>query len=146
MAVFHKSKNSISSAYCYLTAILLVEWVGVRLSTHRKGLPWWHSGWDSACWQETRVQSLVQRPPHAMGQPSLWATTTELMCYSYGNLRTQSLCSAQGEATATKSITAERRSPCSPQREEVCTQQQEDPVRPKVNKYIKLFLKNSTCL
>ena len=49
VAVFHESKNSISFAYCYLSAILLVEWVGAWLSTNRKGLPWWHSGWDSAC-------------------------------------------------------------------------------------------------
>ena len=42
------------------------------------GLPWWRSGWESACQcREHRLESWSGKIPHAMEQLSLCATTTE---------------------------------------------------------------------
>ena len=45
------------------------------------GLPWWSSGWESACQCRTPVQSLVRdhvgKIPHVAGQLSPPTTTTE---------------------------------------------------------------------
>ena len=42
------------------------------------GLPWWHSGWESACWCRGRgFEPWSGRIPHAMEQLGPWAATTE---------------------------------------------------------------------
>ena len=43
------------------------------------GLPWWHSGWESACQcREHGFEPWSGKIPHAAEQLSPWATTTEL--------------------------------------------------------------------
>ena len=43
-----------------------------------KGLPWWHSGWESACQCRGHgFESWSGKIPHAVEQLSPWATTTE---------------------------------------------------------------------
>ena len=42
------------------------------------GLPWWRSGWESACQcREHGFEPWSGKIPHAAEQLSLWATTTE---------------------------------------------------------------------
>ena len=48
------------------------------------GLPWWHSGWESAC--QCRGHGFDPwsgKIPHAVDQLSPWATTTEPACHNY---------------------------------------------------------------
>ena len=43
-----------------------------------EGLPWWHSGWESACrCRGHRFEPWSGKIPHAAEQLSPWATTTE---------------------------------------------------------------------
>ena len=56
-------------------------WYSSQTITNQKkipGLPWWRSGWDSAC--QCRGHGFVPRSgkiPHAAEQLGLWATTAE---------------------------------------------------------------------
>ena len=48
------------------------------ISEKRRGLPWWRSGWESAC--QCRGHGFEPWPgkiPHAVEQLGPWATTTE---------------------------------------------------------------------
>ena len=45
---------------------------------HGEGLPWWHSGWESACQCRGHgFEPWSGKIPHAAEQLGLWATTTE---------------------------------------------------------------------
>ena len=45
------------------------------------GLPWWCSGWESACQcRRHRFEPWSGKIPHAAEQPGPWATTTEPAC------------------------------------------------------------------
>ena len=51
------------------------------------GLPWWCSGWESAC--QCRAHGFKPRSgkiPHATEQLGPWATTTEPACHNYWSL------------------------------------------------------------
>ena len=56
----------------------LTELTASQIFTNLKyaGLPWWSSGWESACWQGTWVRSLVQ-------EDSTCCEGTELVCHNY---------------------------------------------------------------
>ena len=60
-----------------LGASLMVQWLRI----HLPGLPWWRSGWESAC--QCRGHGFGPwsgKIPHAAEQLSPWATTTEPAC------------------------------------------------------------------
>ena len=49
--------------------------------TKFRGLPWWRSGWESACQcRGHRFESWSGKIPHAAEQLGPWATTTEPAC------------------------------------------------------------------
>ena len=49
-----------------------------KLQNTSHGLPWWRSGWESACQcREHRFEPWSGRIPHAAEQLGPWATTTE---------------------------------------------------------------------
>ena len=52
------------------------EWLYIKLNF---GLPWWHSGWESACQCRGHgFEPWSGKIPHAAEQLRPWATTTEL--------------------------------------------------------------------
>ena len=56
----------------YNTAIIF------KLKIRRVGLPWWHSGWESACrCRGHGFEPWSGKIPHAAEQMGPWATTTE---------------------------------------------------------------------
>ena len=72
----------------------------VRVENKVPGLPWWRSGWESACqcrghgfepWSRRIPHAAEQLSPCATAtEPVLWsprATTTEPACHSYWSLR-----------------------------------------------------------
>ena len=51
---------------------------GIKKKKKYAGLPWWHSGWESACQcREHGFEPWSGKIPHAAEQLSPWATTTE---------------------------------------------------------------------
>ena len=60
---------------CHLT---LVRMAIIKKSTNNRGLPWWHSGWESACrCRGHGFDPCSGRIPHAVEQLGLCVTTTE---------------------------------------------------------------------
>ena len=58
-----------------------------KLIKIRLGLPWWRSGWESACQCRGHgFEPWSGKIPHATELLSLCATTTELACHNYWSL------------------------------------------------------------
>ena len=79
LALSHKGPWMVTMAHTYRpgTALCALHIVGTHLNLMR-GLPWWRSGWESAC----RCRGHGFEPwsggiPHAVEQLGPWATTTE---------------------------------------------------------------------
>ena len=95
------------------------------------GLPWWRSGWESACQcRGHRFEPWSGKIPHAAEQLGPWATTTEPACLEpvLRNKRGRD----RGPRTAMKS------GPRSPQLEKALTQKwRPNTAKNKINKFIK---------
>ena len=53
----------------------------LSLKKQKEGLPWWRSGWESACQCRGHgFEPWSGKVPHAAGQLGPWATTTEPAC------------------------------------------------------------------
>ena len=91
------------------------------------GLPWWHSGWESAC--QCRGHGFAPwsgKIPHAWSD---WAREPQLL-----SLRIWSLCSATREAAIARGPrTAMKSGPHLPQLEKALARTK-DPAQPKINK------------
>ena len=89
------------------------------------GLPWWRSGWESACQCRGHgFEPWSRKIPHAAEQLSPCAIITEPMCHNYWSLHAWSLCSTAREATAMRGPSpATKSSPRSPQLEKAHVQQ-----------------------
>ena len=88
-----------------------------KLQKATYGLPWWCSGWESACQCRGHgFEPWSGRIPHAVEQLGPWATTTEPACI-------WSLCSTTREATiVTGPRTVMKSGPRSPQLEKALAQ------------------------
>ena len=114
------------------------------------GLPWWYSGWESTCQRRGHGSDPWSgKIPHALGQLSLFTTTTELRspllppqaaateaCMPRG-------CSPWREATATRSLRMATKNGALPHHSNLRepTQSNENSVQTK-NKLKKIFLRN----
>ena len=69
---------------CSLPCLMEFHSSHTRLEFHQKdsrGLPWWRSGWESACQCRGHgFEPWSGKIPHAAEQLSPWATTTEPAC------------------------------------------------------------------
>ena len=117
------------------------------------GLPWWHSGLESACQcKGHRFDPWPGKIPHAMEQPTrhgttkpvrhnYWACALEPMCHNHWSPHAKSSCSATREATTMRSPhTTTKSSPRSPQLEKARTQQQRPNTAKNKNKQINKFI------
>ena len=62
----------------YITAGVSIKWSITQLLKRIRGLPWWRSGWESACQcRGHRFEPWSGKIPHAVEQLGPWATVTE---------------------------------------------------------------------
>ena len=93
--------------------------------------------------QETRVRALVREDPTCRGATkpvhhNYWARALEPLSHSYWSPCSWSLCSTTREATAVRSLrTTMKLAPLAATREKPA-RSNEDPMQPKINKYIYL--------
>ena len=94
----------------------VVIWWNSIAKIPSKGLPWWRSGWESACqdrghgfnpWSGKIPHAVEQLGPCATATDpvlwSPWATTAEPACRNYWGPRAWSPCSTAREATVMRS-------------------------------------------
>ena len=90
----------------------------IKMKIHHKDLSWWWSGQESACQcRRHRFDPWSGKIPHAGGQPSSWATTTEP-----AGSRASMLCNKRSHAMRIPSAIM-KSSLYSLQRERACMQQ-----------------------
>ena len=101
-----------------------------------EGLPWWRSGWESACQcREHGFEPWSGKIPHAAEQLGPWTTTTEpvrlepVLCNKRGrDSERPTHCDEEWPRTAMK------RGPRLPQLDKALAWN-EDPTQPKINKF-----------
>ena len=110
-----KTKKQNKPTLQWDTTLYLLEWL---LWKKKKGLPWWYSGWESACQcRGHEFKPWSGKIPHAAEQLGPWATTTEPARLD-PVLQTREATIVRGPRTAMKS------GPRSPQLEKALAQKQ----------------------
>ena len=93
-------------------------------NTFNIGLPWWRSGWESACQCRGHgFEPWSGKIPHAAEQLAPWVTITEPACHNYWSPCASSLCSPTGDTTAMRGLCITMKSsPCLQQLEKALAQ------------------------
>ena len=72
------TKRKIYQNPCDAARVLFIQLNMLIKKQEKQGLPWWRSGWESACQcRGHRFEPWSGRIPHAVEQLGPWATTTE---------------------------------------------------------------------
>ena len=104
------------------------------------GLPWWRSGWESACqYRGHGFEPWSGKIPHAAEQLGPWATTTEPACLE------PVLCNKRGRNSERPAHHDEEWPPLAATREKP-SHRNEDPTQPKIIIIIIIIIKKNTKL
>ena len=104
------------------------------------GLPWWRSGWESACqYRGHGFEPWSGKIPHAAEQLGPWATTTEPACLE------PVLCNKRGRNSERPAHHDEEWPPLAATREKP-SHRNEDPTQPKIIIIIIIIIKKKTKL